>query len=110
MGVLVELLLIQVLVTLLIDVTGAIEDMLTPLVKKLTGAKVGTIGKPFNCSTCMTFWTGLLYIVITGNFTLVNLTFLVLLACTTDITLTLFHLVKDFITRMADAIYTYFGL
>lgn len=110
MGVLVELLLIQVLVTLLIDVTGATDDMLTPLVKKITGAKVGTIGKPFNCSTCMTFWTGLVWMLCTGTLTLGTLTFLVLLACTTDITLTLFHLVKDFITRMADAIYTYFGL
>ena len=110
MGILVELLLVQVAVTLLIDVTGVVEDLLTPIAKKLTGAKVGQIGKPFSCSTCMTFWTGLVWLICTGTTSIGTIAYLLLLACTTDLTLLLFHLAKDFIGRMVDALYNYFGL
>ena len=110
MGIALELLLIQVTMTLLIDVTGVVEDMLTPIAKWITGAKVGTIGPPISCSKCMTFWTGLIWTLCTGNFTLVTFALLLFLSCTTDVTLTLFHLLKDFFGRMVDAIYDFFKL
>lgn len=105
-----NLILIQIICVLLVDVTGVIEDMLTPIVRWLSGAKIGTIGKPFSCSLCMTFWTGLIFLLATGNFTLVNFTLVILLACLTPVTLTLYHLVVDLFTRMVESIYNYFQL
>ena len=95
---------------MLVDVTGVIEDMLTPIVRWLTGSKIGTVGKPFSCSLCMTFWTGLIYLLCTGNFTIVNFTVLLLLACLTPVTLMVYHLVVDLFTRMVESIYNYFQL
>lgn len=105
-----NLILIQIICVLLVDVTGVIEDMLTPIVRWLSGTKIGTIGKPFSCSLCMTFWTGLIFLLATGNFTLVNFTLVILFACLTPVTLTLYHLVVDLFTRMVESIYNYFQL
>ncbi len=105
-----NLILIQIICVLLVDVTGVIDDMLTPIVRWLSGTKIGTIGKPFSCSLCMTFWTGLIFLLVTGNFTLVNFTLVILLACLTPVTLLVYHLVVDLFTRMVESIYNYFQL
>ena len=110
MGAFEALLTIQVIMTMLIDVTGVVDHLFTPLAKRITGAKVGRIGPPLSCSLCMTFWTGLVWLLITGHFGLVNLMLLLLLACTTRITLSLFHLVTDFIEKMVGTIYDFFNL
>lgn len=39
--------------------------------------------KPFSCPLCMTWWTTLLYIIITGNLTLFNILACLLLALST---------------------------
>ena len=106
----IHLILIQIICVLLVDVTGVIEDMLTPIVRWLSGTKIGTIGKPFSCSLCCTFWTGLIYLLCTGNFTIVNFTVLLLLACLTPVTLMVYHLAVDLFTRMVESIYNYFQL
>lgn len=105
-----QLLLIQLICVLLIDVAGVPEDFLTPIVKRLTGAKIGTIGKPFSCSLCMTFWTGLIFLLATGNFTLVNFTLVILVACLTPVTVMLWFFANDFLKKMIDTIYDYFNL
>lgn len=36
--------------------------------------------KPFSCSTCMSFWTNILYMFITGNFSFLNVLIIIVLA------------------------------
>lgn len=105
-----NLILIQFICVMLVDVTGVVEDLITPIVRWLTGSKIGQIGKPFSCSLCSTFWTGLIYLLCTGNFTIVNFTVVLLLACLTPVTLMLYHLAVDLFTRMVESIYNYFQL
>lgn len=91
------LLLIQALCVFVIDYTGAVEEMLTPIVKRLTGAKIGTIGKPFNCSLCSTFWLGLIWLLVKGSFTLPYIGFVAVLAALTPVTLDIIWFVRDFL-------------
>ena len=87
--------MIQAIVTLLIDYTGVVDDMFTPIVRWITGSKVGEVGKPLSCSKCMTFWTCLAYLLAVHQFGFLSLLVTLVLACTTDLTLALFLLVKD---------------
>ena len=105
-----ELLAIQIIATLVIDYTGAVDEMLTPLVRLITGSRIGHIGKPFNCSTCTTFWAGLIYLLLTHQFGFWSLVLTLVLACTTDITLALFLLMKDFIGEVVETIEKIFNL
>lgn len=92
-----------------IDYLGFVDE-LTPLVKRLTGSKVGKIGKPFNCSTCATWWLSVLYIIITGHFTLPYLAACMVAALLTPFTLDLIHLVKDTAYSLITWIYKILGI
>lgn len=95
-----ELLILQALVVFVIDYSGAVEDMFTPLVRRLTGTKIGTIGKPFSCSLCMTFWTGIIWLLVKGSFTLPYIGLVALLAAMTPVTLDIIWFIRDFLQRL----------
>lgn len=97
MEIIIGLLLIQALCVFVIDYTGAVEELFTPLVKRLTGAKIGTIGKPFNCSLCSTVWLSLLWLLCKGSFTLSYIGLVALLAALTPVTLDIIWFVRDFL-------------
>ena len=92
-----EILLIQALCVFVIDYTGAVEEMLTPIVKRLTGAKIGTLGKPLSCSLCMSFWLGLIWLLVKGSFTLPYIGFVAVLSALTPVTLDIIWFVRDFL-------------
>ena len=78
---------------------------------KITRSKLPLkIPKPFSCSTCMTWWTGLFYLLIIKDLTFVNILFLILISASTDLIHHLFSTIKGFFHRMLDAIDNYFGL
>ena len=94
------LLIIQFLVVFVVDYSGAVEDMFTPIVRKITGAKIGTLGKPFSCSLCMNFYSGLLALIIMHKFTLPYIAAVLGLSILTPVTLDLIWFVRDFIQRV----------
>lgn len=110
MNILFNIFLIQFLMVAGIDYLGFVDEGLTPLVRRITGSKVGKIGKPFSCSTCMTFWLCLLYIAIAGHFTLPYIALCMAAALTTTITLDLLHLIKDIATNIITCIYRFLGI
>ncbi len=65
--------------------------------------------KPFECSLCMTWWVGLIYLCFT-QLSWVNVAYVALLAYLTPVWKDLLLLVKDFINKMIDAIYTWYDL
>lgn len=65
---------------------------------------------PFDCSLCMTFWTGLIYLVATASLTLPNIAFLLLFAWTTTIEKDIFIFVKDLTTKLINLLYALFKL
>ena len=65
---------------------------------------------PFDCSLCMTFWTGLLYLILTHSFTVLNIAILLCFAWLTPIIKDLFTLIKDIIIKLVDLIYKTFNL
>ncbi len=104
------LLVIQFLAVFIIDYSGAVEDMLTPLVKRLTGSRIGHIGKPFSCSLCTTFWVGLLYIIIAGLPFWQYMAVVAALAIATPVTFTAINFVKDLLFKVFEWLYTLFNL
>lgn len=64
----INVLLIAAVWVFLLDVSGAWQEMTATVSGWLTGGKIKKPFqlKPFSCSLCMTFWTGLIYIVFAG--------------------------------------------
>lgn len=60
-----NLLLIAICVVMIVDISGFIDSVKIGL-KRWLGIKGGVTIKPFDCSLCMTHWTGLIYLLFTG--------------------------------------------
>ena len=65
--------------------------------------------KPFDCSLCATWWCGLIYLCFT-SLTWCNVAYVAFLAFMTPVFKDLLNMVKDFIAKMIDAIYTWYDL
>ena len=103
----IELLLITLIIVFVIDISGAIEHLVYPLVKRLLKIpKTSRIEIPLiSCSLCMTFWSGLIYIIGMGEFTLLNLFFVCICAFLTTHIKDLFILIRDILTIIQNKIY-----
>lgn len=66
--ILTNLLLIAIIIVNLIDLSGFIDELEKGLSKWLNIK--AHIPKPFSCSYCMTHWVGLIYLIASGNCTL----------------------------------------
>ena len=58
------------------------------------------IPKPFSCSLCMTFWTGIVYLLIINQLSFLNLFFVVINCSLTKVYLHIIYTVRDFIDRI----------
>lgn len=78
MNTILSLLLIQVIVVFIVDISGAIDSLKSGLKWLLTKGKMNSsnyILKPFDCSLCMTWWCSLIYLLCVGKFTIPYIAF-----------------------------------
>ena len=105
--ILLKLTIICLVHVLIIDISGFVQSIKSLISKLLTNKQIDTTNfslKPFDCSFCMTFWTGLLYTLVIGQFTLVNLLIILLLAFMTEPIYRTLLLIKDMILKIIDKI------
>ena len=106
-----ELLIIALVNVLIIDLSGFTNTLKLFISKHLTNSKIATTNfsiKPFDCSFCMNFWTGLLFTIVTGQFTLVNLLIILLLSFFTPSIKDFLLTIRDLISKLTIIIYDKF--
>lgn len=109
-----NLFLISLLLVFIIDISGVMDHIKRMVWRWVFKDRPGQTYqdfefKPFSCSLCMTWWCGLIYLCFAG-LSWVNVAYVAFLAYFTPIWKDLLYLVKDFITKMIDAIYTWYDL
>lgn len=100
--------IINLLLILVIDLSGFVTNVKRLISKLLTRNKIDTTNfsiKPFDCSYCMTFWCLLIYLLITGNLSFLTLLLVIMITHFTEVTKQLMILVKDFILKLIDEFY-----
>lgn len=88
-----DLFLLTIIITWIIDCSGIIDSLEKGLSKWLK-CKV-LIPKPFSCSLCSSWWCGLLYLIITQNFTLLGIAYITVLCQLTPCIGDIFVLVRE---------------
>ena len=94
----IELILIQLIIVYIIDLSGAVESFKLFISKILTKGKIQTTNfdlKPFTCSLCMTWWIGLIYLLICHSFTIPYIALVALLSFLTPLSSSILLLIKD---------------
>lgn len=113
MGVYLNLLFIAVIVVVITDLSGFI-DSLKHLIWKFTWGDKREFRdfdmRPIGCSFCTFHWIGLIYLLISGEFTLLTYMVVVLMSLFTPIFKDIMILAKDFSMKIIDVIYEFFGL
>lgn len=102
----INLLLITLVIVYCIDVSGFWNEFSSMVSGWLTNGKIKkpiTL-KPFSCPLCMTFWTGIVYLLATGGFTIPMLAYVCLLSYLTTVFADLMRLVKELITTITTKI------
>lgn len=108
-----NLFLIAFIWVAILDISGFAEDAKRILWKWVFGGKREyrdyTL-KPFFCPTCMTWWTGLIYLLIAGAFTLENIALTLLIAVLTPTIKDIIILIKDIAVKIIDTIYWWLNI
>ena len=102
-----NLLFIQFIVVFIIDLSGFVDTMKEKLSAFLTNKRIVKSDfriRPFDCSLCTMFWTGLIYLIVTHQFTIPMIAFVCLLAITTTITKDIYYTIHDLICKVLNKI------
>ena len=100
---LLNLIFIQLIVVFIIDLSGFVDTMKSKISSLLTRGRIKSLDyriRPFDCSLCMTFWSGLIYLFIVDRFTLSLIAFVCLLSITTTLTKDTFYTLYDLFIRL----------
>lgn len=103
-----RLFLISLIVIFIVDISGAVDSLKSGIKWILTRGKMSNSDynlKPFDCSLCMTFWCGIIYLLCTGNFTIYYLSFVCLLACFANVLKNSILMVEDILISIIQLIY-----
>ena len=101
----IDILLITIIIVYIIDLSGIITSIEQSLSKWLKGTV--KIKKPFSCSFCLSWWLGLLYLIITNNLTLLLICYVAMLSFLTPIINDIIILIRDLLRKMINKIYSY---
>lgn len=93
-----DILLIAVIIVVIIDISGFTYSLKSGLKKVLTKGRMSDPYyslKPLDCSFCMTFWTGLIWLLVTHNVTLWMLAYLLLICVMTPVIKDVIILIRE---------------
>ena len=93
---------ILIISVLVIDISGFVYSLKVAIGKFLGISPNSFRIKPFDCSFCMTFWVSMIYLLVVGRFTLVNIAIVLLMCCLTTPLKNLIMSVRDRLTKWMD--------
>ena len=100
--------------TIVIDLTDFVESVKRGIWKWVFGKDGRSYQdfpfKPFECSLCMSFWLGLLYLIIWGEWTLPLMVYQLWLSIMTPVIKDILILVRAFLQKIIDTIYEWYDL
>lgn len=103
----IDLFMIAIIVCFIVDISGIIDSVKRMIWKWIFNDKIVYSDfrlKPFDCSLCLTFWVGLIWLIVQGEVTLFNIMAVCLLSALTEQITNTITLFKQLIARLQDAI------
>lgn len=100
-----NLLYLTLIIVFIIDYSGVIEHIETLMTKLFKSKFQLHIPRPFSCSLCMTFWSGLTYLIINNNFTLPLIAYVCLLSALTSVIIDVTNVIINNIRKILTRIY-----
>lgn len=93
-----DLFLIGVICVIIIDLSGVIFSIKSGIKRLLTKGRMSDPNyslKPIDCSFCMTWWTGLVYLLVTHSISIWMITYLLLICVMTPVIKDVIILIRE---------------
>ena len=103
-----NLLFIQLICVLIIDISGFMDSVKWGISKFLTSGKLPTTDyrlRPFDCSLCMCWWSGLIYLICMKEVSLLLLAYVLFLAIMTPVAKDIILLIRDIFIKLINKFY-----
>lgn len=99
--ILLNCLLITIFFVIVIDQQHFVDEITEIISGWMTNGKIKKPIqiKPFSCSTCMSWWITLIYIIVIGKFTIPMIVYILFLSWTTPIINSIFTLLKNAVIK-----------
>lgn len=104
-----NLLFIAFICVFIIDYSGVIESIDSTLQKWLKNPFIH-LPKPFSCSLCSTWWTGLIWLIIEHSLSVLNIAYVALLAAMTPVMLRLLYLLRGVLEWLLERLENIFNI
>lgn len=98
-----NLLLLAVIVVFIVDISGIVDSMKEAMSRWLH-VKVGRL-KPFDCSLCMVWWCGLIYLLLERQVSLANVAYVAMLSILSVQIGGIINLLRDALQALIDFFY-----
>lgn len=100
-----KILLIALIWVYICDLSGIVAEIRHVMAKllKIHESNMPSL-KPFSCSQCMTFWTGLFYVILADSFSLASIVVVCMFAFFTTTIRGLLQAVKEYVERFINKI------
>ena len=97
-----NILFITLIFVIGLDVLGFWENFSKMISGWITRGKVHKVfcEHPCNCSTCMSFWVNIIYMLVTGNFSILNILIIIVLAMFAPELGSLIFMLKSWIDKL----------
>ena len=102
-NVIIDLILIQIIVVIIIDISGVVGHIENAIARalKLKSVSIHLI----ECSFCVSHWIGLFYLLVTDALSLKTYCFVLILSFLTTVTKDLLYCVRDNIIKVINKLY-----
>ena len=99
----IDILLIAIICVIIIDLSGITDSIKSALKRIVTKGRMSDPNyslKPIDCSFCITFWTGLIYMLITHSLTLWMTAYLLCICVMTPVIKDILILIKETLLKI----------
>lgn len=97
-----DVMMLAIIMVFIIDLSGVVDSLKNTI--KIQGRSIRYL-KPFDCSLCMTFWSGVLYLLINGQCTLQGVALVCLAALSTSLISEVLQLAVEVVKCLIRMIY-----
>lgn len=99
----IDIIWIAIIWVIILDISGFMDNVKSGLKRLFTMGRMSDPNyslKPFDCSFCMTFWTGLVYLFITHSFSLWMLAYLLCICVMTPVISLVLVTIRDIFIKI----------
>ena len=100
----IEILQLELIMIFLLGLSGSVHNLIYPLIQRMLRTHRSIEIKLLECELCYSFWTGIIYLLVTQQFTITMMLYVCLISYMAPIFKDILWMIKELIIRFLNLI------